>query len=132
MAPVYNRVEVGIARDRFAQEELRFVVVHSSQLAQQQAQALYRRASKEAEAVTAHIKQVQARWFACEADVAAIAEYAGRGPGRRAPYAPMAVSCGPLSSSVARDAPYAPPPSRPSSEDGPTPQLSQGIALWSR
>jgi len=40
--------------------------------------------AKEAEAVTAHVKQVQARWFACEADAAAaIAEYEGRGPGRR-------------------------------------------------
>src|SRR5262249_42659138 len=34
----------------------------------------------------AHVKQVQARWFACEADAeAAIAEWEGRGPGRRGP-----------------------------------------------
>jgi hypothetical protein len=69
---------------RVAQEELRFVVVHSSQLAQQQAQAYTAAQAKEAAAVTAHVKQVQARWFACEADAeAAIAEYEGRGPGRR-------------------------------------------------
>ena len=81
---VLRRVEVEYSAGRVAQEELRFVVVHSSQLAQQQAQAYTTAQAKEAEAVTAHVKQVQARWFACEADAeAAIAEYEGRGPGRR-------------------------------------------------
>ena len=81
---VLRRVEVEYNAGRVAQEELRFVVVHSSQLAQQQAQAYTAAQAKEAEAVTAHVKQVQARWFACEADAAAaIAEYEGRGPGRR-------------------------------------------------
>jgi transposase len=81
---VLRRVEVEYSTGRVAQEELRFVVVHSSQLAQQQTQAYTAAQAKEAEAVTAHVKQVQARWFACEADAeAAIAEYEGRGPGRR-------------------------------------------------
>jgi transposase len=81
---VLRRVEVEYSAGRVAQEELRFVVVHSSQLAQQQAQAYTTAQAKAAEAVTAHVKQVQARWFACEADAeAAIAEYEGRGPGRR-------------------------------------------------
>src|SRR5262245_53826851 len=69
---------------RVAQEKLRFVVVHSSQLAQQQTQSYAAAQAKEAEAVVAHSRQVQARWFACEADAtAAIAEYEHRGPGRR-------------------------------------------------
>ena len=81
---VLRRVEVEYSAGRVAQEELRFVVVHSSQLAQQQAQAYTTAQAKEAEAVTAHVKQGHARWFACEADAeAAIAEYEGRGPGRR-------------------------------------------------
>jgi transposase len=81
---VLRRVEVEYSAGRVAQEELRFVVVHSSQLAQQQAQAYTAAQAQEAAAVTAHGKQVQARWFACEADAAAaIAEYEGRGPGRR-------------------------------------------------
>jgi transposase len=60
------------------------VVVHSSQLAQQQTQAYSAAQAKEAEAVVAHITQVQARWFACETDAeAAITEYEHRGQGRR-------------------------------------------------
>jgi transposase len=67
-----------------AQEHLRFVVVHSSQLAQQQAQSNAAARAKEAEALVDRVRQVQARWFACEADAAAaIAEYEHRGPGRR-------------------------------------------------
>jgi transposase len=81
---VLRRVEVEYSAGRVAQEELRFVVVHSSQLAQQQAQAYTAAQAQEAAAVTAHVKQVQARWFACAADAeAGIAEYEGRGPGRR-------------------------------------------------
>ena len=100
MATVYSagsrwRYKAG----QVAQEERRFVVVHSSQLARQQAQAYTAAQAKEAEAVTAHVKQVQARWFACEADAeAAIAEYEVEArDGEGAHYAPMAVSCGPLS-----------------------------------
>src|SRR4029450_13803767 len=81
---VMRHVEVEYSAGRVAQEELRFVVVHSSQLAQQQPPAYTAAQAKEAEAVTAHVKQVQTRWFACEADAeGAIAEYEGQGPGRR-------------------------------------------------
>jgi transposase len=81
---VLRQVEVEYSDGRIAQEELRFVVVHSSQLAQQQTQTYAVAQAKEAEAVAAHVQQVHARWFACEADAAAaIAEYEHRGPGRR-------------------------------------------------
>ena len=81
---VIRQVEVEYSDGRVALEALRFVVVHASQLAQQQTQASTAAQAKEAEAVMAHVKHVQARWFACEADaVAAIAEYEGRGQGRR-------------------------------------------------
>jgi len=94
---VYRHVEVEYSDGRVAQEKLRFVVVHSSQLAQQQTQAYAAAQAKEAEAVAAHLRQGQARWFACEADAtAAIAEYEHGGPAR--PPAPgLAVSCCPLS-----------------------------------
>ena len=81
---VMRQVEVEYSDGRVAREALRFVVVHSSQLAQQQTQAYTAAQAKEAAAVMAHVKQVQARWFACEADAeATIAEYEGRGQGRR-------------------------------------------------
>ena len=81
---VLRQVEVEYSDGRIAHEPLRFVVVHSSQLAQQQSQTYSAAQAKEAEAVAAHSTQVQARWFACEADAtAAIAEYEHRGPGRR-------------------------------------------------
>jgi len=81
---VIRPVEVEDSDGRVTQEALRFLVVHASQLAQQQTQASTAAQAKEAEAVTAHVKQIQARWLACEADAeAAIAEYKGRGLGRR-------------------------------------------------
>jgi transposase len=81
---VIREVEVEYSDGRVAQASLRFVVVQSSQLAQQQAQTYANAQRKEASAVAAHVQQVQARWFACEADAAAaIAEYEHRGPGRR-------------------------------------------------
>src|SRR5919206_3737353 len=81
---VMRQVEVEYSDGRVTVEALRFVVVHSSQLAHQQTQASTAAQAKEAEAVMAHVTHVQARWFACEADAeAAIAEYEGRGPGRR-------------------------------------------------
>src|SRR5262249_57937202 len=81
---VMRQVEVEYSDGRVAREALRFVVVHSSQLAQQQTQAYAAAQAKEAEAVMAHVQHVQARWFACEADAeATIAEYEGRGQGRR-------------------------------------------------
>jgi hypothetical protein len=81
---VRRQVEVEYEEGRIAQETLRFVVVHSSQLAQQQTQTYASAQAQEAEAVADHVKRVQAQWFACEADAAAaIAQYEGRGPGRR-------------------------------------------------
>jgi transposase len=81
---VVRHVEVEYSDGRVALEALRFVVVHSSQLAQQQTQAYSAAQAQEAAAVMAHVKHVHARWFACEADAeATIAEYEGRGQGRR-------------------------------------------------
>jgi len=81
---VRRQVEVEYSNGRVAQEELRFVVVHSSQLAQQQTQTYAAAQVKEAEAVADHLRCVQARWFACLPDAeAAIAEYAGQGAGHR-------------------------------------------------
>ena len=68
-------MEVEYSDGRVTQEELRFIVVHSSQLAQQQAQSYGAAQAKEAEAVADHVRQVHARWFACLPDAeAAIAE----------------------------------------------------------
>jgi len=62
----------------------RFLVVHSSQLAQQAAVAYTAAQAKEVERVAEHIQRVEARWFACAADAeAAITDYEGRGQGRR-------------------------------------------------
>jgi transposase len=81
---VIRQVEVEYSNGRVAVEELRFVVVHSNQLAQQQAQSYATGQAKETVAVAAHVAQVQARWFACLPDVeAAIAEYEGQRPGQR-------------------------------------------------
>jgi transposase len=81
---VIRRVEVEYNDGRVAAETLRFVVVHSSQLAQQQAHTYASAQEKEAETVTDHVKRVQAHWFACLTDAeAALAGYEGRGPGRR-------------------------------------------------
>src|SRR5256886_2164597 len=75
---VMRQVEVEYSDQRVVQEEVRFVVVHSSQLAQQQTQSYAAAQVKEAEAVAAHGRQVHARWFACQPDAeAAIAEYEG-------------------------------------------------------
>jgi transposase len=83
-ASVVRPVEVEDADGRRAVEELRFLVVHSSQLAQQAASPYTAAQAKEAERIAEHIQRVEARWFACAADAeAAIAEYAGRGQGRR-------------------------------------------------
>jgi transposase len=81
---VLRRVEVEDSTGRVTQEEVRFVVVHSSQLAQQHAQPYASAQEKEAEAVADHVRQVHAQWFACQPDAeAAIAAYEGQGPGRR-------------------------------------------------
>ena len=81
---VTRPVAVEYSDGRVAQEALRFVVVHSSQLAQQQSHTYAVAQAKEAEGLTAHVRRVEARRFACVADAeAAIAEYEGRGQGRR-------------------------------------------------
>ena len=130
---VLRQVEVEYSDGRVALETLRFVVVHSSQLAQQQTQAYTAAQAKEAEAVTAHVKHVQAQWFACEADAeAAIAEYEGRGPGTAGPPpTPLAVSCGTLSRR-GRDPPHAAGSAGTSSQDGPTTDRRRAIVWWWR
>ena len=83
-ASANRQVEVEYADGRLAVEAIRFLVVHSSQLAQQAAVAYTAAQAKEAERITEHIRRVEARWFACAADAeAAIADYEGRGQGRR-------------------------------------------------
>jgi hypothetical protein len=68
---VCRPVEVEYSDGRVTPEELRFLMVHSSHLAQQQTQTYASAQGKEAEALTAHGQRVHARWFACEADAAA-------------------------------------------------------------
>jgi len=81
---VVRRVPVEYADGRLDVAEIRFLVVHSSQLAHQAAVAYAAAQAKEAERVTEHVKHVEAQWFACAADAeAAMAEYEGRGQGRR-------------------------------------------------
>jgi transposase len=81
---VVRQVPVEYADGRLAVAEIRFLVVHSSQLAHQAAVAYAAAQAKEAERVTEHLQHVEALWFACAADAeAAIAEYEGRGQGRR-------------------------------------------------
>jgi transposase len=81
---VIRSVAVEYADGRQAVVALRFLVVHSSQLASQAAEAYAAAHAKEAAQVAEHIQRVEARWFACVADAeAAIAEYEGRGQGRR-------------------------------------------------
>lgn len=77
-------VEKESSDGRVRQEALRFLVVHSSQLAQQRRQTSASAHAKEAEALTEHVRRVHARWFACEADTAAaIAASEHHEPGRR-------------------------------------------------
>jgi transposase len=81
---VVRRVPVEYADGRLDGAEIRFLVVHSSQLAHQGAVTYAAAQAKEAARVTEHVQHVEARWFACAADAeAAIAEYEGRGQGRR-------------------------------------------------
>ena len=81
---VMRQVEVEYSDGRVTAEALRFVVVHSSQLAQQQTQTYAVAQAKEAEVVTDHAKRVQAQWFACLPDAeAALVAYEGQEQGRR-------------------------------------------------
>src|SRR5499427_5900643 len=83
-ASVVRSVEVEYADGRLEMAELRFLVVHSSQLAHQAAVTYAAAQAKEAAQVAEHIQRVEARWFACAADAkAAISDYEGRGQGRR-------------------------------------------------
>jgi transposase len=81
---VIRQVEVEYSERRIASKALRFVVVHSSQLAQQQVHTYAVAQGKEADALADHVKRVDARGFACVPDAeAAIAEFEGRGQGQR-------------------------------------------------
>jgi transposase len=81
---VERLVDVEYSDGRVAQETVRFVVVHSSQLAQQQAKAYATAQGKAAERVEDHRRRIQARSFACLADAeAAVAQEEGRGQGCR-------------------------------------------------
>jgi hypothetical protein len=81
---VIRQVAVEYREGQVAQAALRFVVVQSSQWAPQQAQTYAATQVKEAAALADHSTHVEARQFACLADAeAAIAEYEGRGQGRR-------------------------------------------------
>jgi transposase len=77
-------VEVEYGDGRVEQKALRFLVVRSSQLAQQQAKAAATAQGKEAGAVADYIRRVAVRSFACLADAeAAIAQEEGNGQGQR-------------------------------------------------
>jgi transposase len=81
---VVRRVPVEYADGRLDVAEIRFLVVHSSQLAHQTAVAYAAAQAKEAARIAEHVQHVEARWFACAADAEeAIADYEGRGQGRR-------------------------------------------------
>jgi hypothetical protein len=79
---VLQRVEVEYADGQCRQADLRFLVVHSSSLAQQETTAVATAQTREAVQVEAHCKHVTAQPYACAAD-AAIAVYEGRARGRR-------------------------------------------------
>jgi transposase len=81
---VVRRVPVEYTDGRLDVAEIRFLVVHSSQLAHQTAVAYAAAQAKEAEQIAEHVRHVEARWFACAADAEeAMANYEGRGQGRR-------------------------------------------------
>jgi hypothetical protein len=85
-----RQVEVEYRAGRTAPAEVRFVVVHSSQLAQQQTQTYAAAQVKEAEAVADHVRHVHAPWCACQPEAeAAIAAYAGQGQGHRGRRPPL-------------------------------------------
>jgi transposase len=81
---VLRSVEVEYADGQCGHADLRFLVVHSSSLAQQETTAAATAQTKEAVQVAAHGKHVTAQHYACAADAeAAIAVYEGRARGRR-------------------------------------------------
>ena len=81
---VERSVDVEYSDGHVEQKPLRFVGVHASQLAQQQAKAFATAQGKEAGAVADYIRWVAARSFACLADAeAAMAQEEGTGQGQR-------------------------------------------------
>ena len=81
---VVHRVPVEYADGRLDMAEIRLLVVHSSQWAHQTAVAYAAAQAKAAERIAEHVQHVEARWFACATDAEeAIADYEGRGQGRR-------------------------------------------------
>jgi transposase len=81
---VERAVAVEYADGRVEPETLRFVVVHSSQLAEQPAKAYAAAQAKEAKQVAEHSRRIHARSFVCVPDAeAASAQEEGRGPGQR-------------------------------------------------
>jgi len=81
---VTRPVAVAYADGRLAVEAIRFLVVHSSQLAQQAASAATAAHTQEAHRSAEPLQRVAARWLAWAADAeAASPDEAGRGPGRR-------------------------------------------------
>jgi transposase len=81
---VLRGVDVEYAAGQCGQVARRFLVVHSSSLAQQEAKAAATAQTKEAVQVEAQSKRVRAQQDACAADAeAAIAVYEGRAAGRR-------------------------------------------------
>jgi hypothetical protein len=79
-----RQVAVAYADGRRALAEIRFLVVHSRQLAQPAAVASTAAQAKEAERIAEPIQRVEARWCACAADAeAASTDSTGRGQGRR-------------------------------------------------
>lgn len=81
---VTRSVPVEYRDGRVVSEPVRFVVIHSSQLAQQHATAYATAQAKEAKRVAAHSRKVQAQSFACRADAeAAVAQEQGQVEGRR-------------------------------------------------
>jgi hypothetical protein len=75
--------EVEYSDGRVTAEARRFGVVHARQLAPQPAQPYASAQGKAAEALAAHAQRVQAPWWACLPDAAALAAYEGRELGRR-------------------------------------------------
>ena len=81
---VTRSVLVEYREGRVVAEPVRFVVIHSSQLAQQHAAAYATAQAKEAQRVSAYRHQVQAQHVACQADAqAALAHEQGQGEGQR-------------------------------------------------
>jgi transposase len=80
---VIREVEIEDQAGHVTLAPLRFIALYSTQLAQNHERAHLQAQAREAQALAAHIAQVQSRPFACEADAqGAIAEYEGRVPGR--------------------------------------------------